>query len=223
MAAQYCIMKHKGQQLDIGKKELKHLVGFQIIDMRTDYLRTLIVGIIAGTVFIIPVGFLTAFLWGVLQGSAVELATTIKIAALISYSLLALWVIKEWRRSHSIRKRLLPLLKEVEKYNRLVSHIETIDRLAEVGNPVQVEDRETVLQGLQAMREQLVRALKTERILRDKPEFQSSEFSLDLTPLYALEVQQQATEYHKVLQDTLQIGVSVQKELQRFITDSKSK
>jgi hypothetical protein len=213
-------MKHQRQQLALSKKELKQLVGFQVADMSTDYLGTLIVGIIAGTVLILPVGLLTAFLWGVLQGSAVELATTIRIAALISYSVLALWILKEWRRSHSIRKRLSPLLKEVEKYNRLVAHIETIDQLAEIGNPVQVEDRETVIQGLQAMREQLVRALKTERILRDKPEFQSSEFSLDLTPLYALEVQQQATEYHKVLQDTLQIGESVQAELQR-IAESK--
>jgi hypothetical protein len=119
-----------------------------------------------------------------------------------------------------MKKRLGSLLKEVKHYNQLVTHIETLDQLADVGNPVQIEDRDTVLKGLSTMREQLVRALKTERILRDKPEFESSEFSLDLASLHALEVQQQATEYSRVLQDTLRIGESVQQELQKFVQEN---
>lgn len=208
--------------LKLSERELKKLTGINVADMNTEYIGTILAGITVGTILLVPVGFLTAFLWGLIQGSAVEFSATVKIAALIVYTPLGLWIGRGLRKSKKMKKRLDPLLKEVKNYNQLVRHIETLDQLADVGNPVQVEDRDTVLKGLYAMREQLVRALKTERILRDKPEFQSSEFSLDLTSLYALEVQQQATEYSKVLQDTLQIGESVQQELQKFVQENNA-
>ncbi len=208
-------------KLKLSHGELKTLTGVNVADMRTEYAGTIIATILAGSLLLIPVGLLTALILWVVQRSIAGFWTTLNIAALFSYLPVGWWAIRNMRTSANVKKRLAPLLQDVDKYNRLVAHIDTLEQLAKIGNPVQVQDRETVLTGLQAMREQLIRALKTERILRDKPEFQSSEFSLDLTALYALEVQQQATEYHKVLQDTLHIGESVQTELQKFIMDHK--
>jgi len=199
--------------LKVSDGELKNITGVNVADIGMEYIGTVIAGIIGGTMLLVPVGFLTALLLRILPGLEVGFWLTIKTAAVLSYLPVMWWGIRNIRKSGHIRKRLKPLLQEVKNYNQLVSHINTIDQLAKAGNPVQVEDRETVVKGIQTMREQLVRALKTERILRENPGFQSSEFSLDLAPLYVLEVQQQATEYHNVLQNTLQIGRNVQQEV----------
>ncbi len=205
-------------KLTLSNGELKTLTGVNVADMGTEFVGTMIATTIAGSLLLIPVGLLTALILGVAQGSIAGFRLTITIAALFSYLPVGWWAFRNMRASARTKKHLAPLLQEVKNYNNLVAHIHTVDQLAEIGNPVQVQDRDTVLTGLKTMREQLVRALKTERILRDKPEFQSSEFSLDLTSLYALEVEQQATEYHKILHDTLQIGESVQTELQKCLT-----
>jgi len=205
-------------KLKLSNGELKTLTGVNVADMGMEFAGTIIATTVAGSLLMIPVGLVTALILGVAQGSIAGFWPTITIAALFSYLPVGWRAFRNMQASVRIKKHLAPLLEEVKNYNNLVAHIHTIDQLAEIGNPVQVQDRDTVLTGLKTMREQLVRALKTERILRDKPEFQSSEFSLDLTALYALEVEQQATEYHKILHDTLQIGESVQTELQKCLT-----
>jgi len=210
-------------KLTLSDGELKTLTGVNVADIGTEFAGTIIAATVAGSLLMIPIGLLTALILGVAQGSIAGFWPTITLAALFSYLPVGWWAFRNMQASGRIKKHLEPLLQEVKNYNDLVAHIHTVDQLAEIGNPVQVQDRDTVLTGLKTMREQLVRALKTERILRDKPEFQSSEFSLDLTSLYALEVEQQTTEYHKILHDTRQIGKSVQTELQKFNTQRNAR
>ena len=49
-------------------------------------------------------------------------------------------------------------------------------------------DRDKVVKALEVMKEDLTRALKTEKILRDNPQFKPEYFSIDLTTLRALQV-----------------------------------
>jgi len=49
-------------------------------------------------------------------------------------------------------------------------------------------NRDKVVKALEVMKEDLTRALKTEKILRDNPQFKPESFSIDLTTLRALQV-----------------------------------
>ncbi|MGD1902299.1 MAG: hypothetical protein ACFB9N_08685 [Geitlerinemataceae cyanobacterium] len=109
---------------------------------------------------------------------------------------------------------LLSLLAEVEKHHQIIANIHTLDRLAEVGNAVGLGDREAAIDALAASRERLIRALKTEKILRDRPEFRPQNFDRELGNLNAARLTTRATEYAQLLDDALSLGVSVERELE---------
>lgn len=115
-----------------------------------------------------------------------------------------------------LQKNLQGLLSEVAKHNQIVRDIDTLDQLQAVGNPVELNNREQVIQALKITKEDLVRALNTERILRENPGFNSERFAIDLTNLRALKVSEQAGEYGRLLNEALQIGVSVQQEMKKL-------
>ncbi len=82
-----------------------------------------------------------------------------------------------------------------------------------------IADREKVLTALQLMREDFVRALKTERIIRDNKELFTNNQELlvnNLTKLQALQVSSQASEYAQILNQSLQIAMSVQTEITKL-------
>ncbi|MBE9227806.1 hypothetical protein IQ264_20495 [Phormidium sp. LEGE 05292] len=115
-----------------------------------------------------------------------------------------------------LQKNLQGLLSEVAKHNQIVRDIDTLDQLQAVGNPVALNNREQVIEALKITKEDLVRALNTERILRENPGFNSERFAIDLTNLRALKVSEQAGEYGRLLNEALQIGVSVQQEMKKL-------
>lgn len=60
------------------------------------------------------------------------------------------------------------LLNDVERYNSVIKAIDINDQIEEAGNPgVSLKERQKVLEALELTRSDLVRALKTERILRE--------------------------------------------------------
>ncbi|MDJ0580090.1 hypothetical protein [Crocosphaera sp.] len=111
---------------------------------------------------------------------------------------------------------LLELFKEVGKYNKIVQDLYVLDQLKEADNPVQINDRESVIEALIITRDGLVRALKTERILRENPTFNPQNFNLDLTSLQAEKTMVKAIEYAELLDNAVQVGVSVQKEMRKL-------
>jgi uncharacterized protein YpiB (UPF0302 family) len=113
-------------------------------------------------------------------------------------------------------KNLVELLKEVNNHNQIIENLHTLDQLQEVGNPVKINDRGTVIEALRITREGLVRALKTERILRENPRFKPEYFNIDLSTLEAEKTTVKAIEYAQLLDDAVQIGVSVQKEMRKL-------
>ncbi|MEH2391605.1 MAG: hypothetical protein V7K21_07955 [Nostoc sp.] len=114
------------------------------------------------------------------------------------------------------------LLNDVERYNSVIRAIDINDQIEEAGNPeVLIKERENVLAALQLTKADLVRALKTERILRENKSFILSNTDLfvnNLATLTAMQVNEQATEHGRLLNEALQIALDVQHEMKRLQT-----
>jgi len=103
----------------------------------------------------------------------------------------------------------------------LDSHIDYCKyQLEEAGNlSVKLKDRERIIEALKLTREDLCRALRTERILRENKKFidhNPALFENNLIALTTLQVDDQASEQGRLLDEALQIALSTQEELRRF-------
>jgi len=124
--------------------------------------------------------------------------------------------ISGWVKFKSVRR----LVNEVDRYSAVIKAVDINDQLEEAGNPgVGLSDREKVIQALGIMKADLVRALKTERILRENKKFIAKHpqlFTSNLTALTALQLSDRASEYGRVLDQALQIAVGVQEEMRKL-------
>lgn len=111
------------------------------------------------------------------------------------------------------------LVWEADKFNNTANNVVVLDKLKEVGNPVQFLDREKVIDALQLTREDIVRAIKTERILRENPNFRPEEFSNNISALKAMQISDKANSYGKYFDETMQVAVSIQDELKRLLNN----
>lgn len=109
------------------------------------------------------------------------------------------------------------LVLEVDKFNNTVNNVFVLDRLREVGNPVAFSDREKIINALRLTREDLVRAIKTEKILRENPNFRPEKFSNNIAALEAMQISDRANSYGEYFDETMQIAVSVQDELKALL------
>ncbi|MGB3513202.1 MAG: hypothetical protein WBA93_29110 [Microcoleaceae cyanobacterium] len=146
----------------------------------------------------------------------------IKIVIGISLGITVCWNIYMWWKTKPLTE-LAKLQNEVKKYNEVIEAVEIIDRLAKVGNlEVNLINREDVIQALQVTRESLICALQTERILRENQDFILRRYELfasienNLAALMNFDVKNQASEYGKLLNEALDIGMSVQKEVRKL-------
>ncbi|MEH1769299.1 hypothetical protein [Nostoc sp.] len=123
---------------------------------------------------------------------------------------------------NNMTKSLHILLNDVNKYNTVIRVIDINDQIEEAGNPeVVIKERESVIEALKLTKADLVRALKTERILRENKNFILSNTELfvnNLATLTAMQVTEQATEHGRLLNEALQIALDVQHEMKRLQT-----
>lgn len=121
---------------------------------------------------------------------------------------------------NSVQQHLLSILKDVDKYNIIIKAIKINDELEEAGNPdLSIDNREKVMEVLNMTRADLVRALKTERILRENKDFIATNpelFANKLTSLTELQFNAQASEHGRLLNEALQIAVSAQEEMRQL-------
>jgi hypothetical protein len=112
------------------------------------------------------------------------------------------------------------LLNDVDRYNSIIKAIDINDQIEEAGNPdVTIQEREKVIAALKLTRDDLVRALKTERILRENQNFilgNAELFANNLAALAAMQVTEKATEHGKFLNEALQIALDVQYEMKKL-------
>ncbi|MEO1561307.1 MAG: hypothetical protein AAFS12_17360, partial [Cyanobacteria bacterium J06632_19] len=82
-----------------------------------------------------------------------------------------------------------------------------------------IKERNRVLEALKYTRADLVRALKTERILRDNKKFivnNSELLANNLATLTQMQVSEQASEHGRLLNEALEIAIDVQQEMKRL-------
>ena len=134
---------------------------------------------------------------------------------------LALIVDDVWKIWLSSRnKHLINLFDDVDRYNAIIKAIEVNDNIEEAGNQkVSIRNREQVIEALHLIREDLIRALKTERILRENKKFVSSNsgmFDTNFRALTALQINDRASEQGRLLNEALQVAVGVQEEMKKL-------
>jgi hypothetical protein len=162
--------------------------------------------------------------------SVVLLCLSLAIASGVVAFFLMAWIRKLWQKSkranpkNQIPQVVIQLFAEVDKCNKAIRDIDIFDQLKDAGNPIKLASREAAIAALRMTRNDIIRALKTERILREHPEFHPDNFDIDLNAFQAVQMRDLAQEYAHVFDTTLQIAIDVQKamaELQNQITETK--
>ncbi|BAZ38770.1 hypothetical protein NIES4101_47120 [Calothrix sp. NIES-4101] len=210
--------------LEISKGEIRRLTGFDADEVfrpsiirdkqkRVQFFLNEILIAIALTPIV--VGFIYAFLILPTIGSSIPLGITLLIFVPI-FVIIGRWL---WRK-FTCPQALTILLDEVDRYHDIIKAIDINDQLNTSGNPQSsINDRIKVISALQLIREDLVRALKTERILRDNKQLLANHQELlsnNLANLQALQVSQDASEYAQILNQSLQIAIDVQTEIRKL-------
>ena len=161
-----------------------------------------------------------------LAGSAVVLTLGFPLHArfLIGFhvAIAVLVILEDFRRVWLSRRSrtLIDLMGEVERFNAAIKAIDINDQLEQAGNPsVKLQQRDRVIAALRLAREDLVRALRTERILRENAGFiqlNAELFATNLETLTAMQVSDRATEYSRLLDEAMQISLGVQAEMRKL-------
>jgi hypothetical protein len=129
------------------------------------------------------------------------------------------WMRTLWQKSRNsdpknqIPKVVSQLFVEVDKCNKAIRDIDVFDQLRDAGNPIKLASREAAIASLRMTRNDIIRALKTERILREHPDFHPDRFDIDLNAFHAVQMRDLAQEYAHVFDATLQIAIDVQKAM----------
>ena len=109
---------------------------------------------------------------------------------------------------------------EVDRFNAVVKAIDINDKIEAAGNTeVRIKERNRVIEALKYTRADLVRALKTERILRENKKFivnNSELLANNLATLTQMQVSEQASEHGRLLNEALEIAMDVQHEMKRL-------
>jgi hypothetical protein len=140
----------------------------------------------------------------------------------LSLAITVAWNVYKWVKAKPLAT-LADLLDEVEKYHEVIQALDIIDRLTAAGNlQANFIKRRDAIEALQITRESLVCALRTERILRENKDFIGRRYELfaniesNLAALMAVDVSDRATEYGRLLNEALEIGMSVHKEVRKL-------
>ena len=142
----------------------------------------------------------------------------------IQILLYLLWKGKSKFLKQNMTNSLRILLNDVERYNSVIKAIDINDQIEDAGNlGVSIQAREKVLLALELTRNDLIRALKTERILRENKSFiitNSDLFTNNLAALASMQVTEEATEHGRLLNEALQISLDVQQEMKNLQSQS---
>lgn len=119
------------------------------------------------------------------------------------------------------RDNLDHLTTEVEKFNVMVRSLHLNDQLQAVGNPgLNSQTRQHLITALKLLRQDLKKAIQTDRILRENRAIvdqlalqQSDLFMTNLPSLQTLQLEAQATDIERDLNNAVQIALEVQTQL----------
>ena len=169
-------------------------------------------------IFCLPIGIVIASGFGIISGEASSAIPFLSVTVSVAIALFALWNFWMWQQSKRL-KLLARLLDEADQYNEIIQAVHILDQLSAVQASVALLDRQEVCKALGLTRASLISALTTEKILRKHRNFVARRHELfssiesNLAMLQTLQVDNQASEYGQFLNAALQIGMSVQQEL----------
>ncbi|NJO76236.1 MAG: hypothetical protein HC833_22290 [Leptolyngbyaceae cyanobacterium RM1_406_9] len=227
------------EELRITQKELENLSGLEVSEVfmggawrpsiirnpkrLLSFLMTEVFTFGLILIFCLPIGLIVARSFGGLTGDASSAAQFLQVSFGVSVAIAFLWNLYMWQKGKSL-KLLAHLLDEVDKHNEIIAAVDVIDELGAIKNStISLIDRGEVLAALTATRESLVCALMTEKILRKHKRFIArrhelfSNIETSLVTLQHLRVTSQADEYGQLLNEALQIGMSVHQEMKQDI------
>ena len=235
-------MRYDLQGLEINQKELQHLTNLPVNDELLIIIKPLLklgklyINKIKGSegATVVFIGFSTFVFSYLLFDIIIKIFVTwITIPSWLLLIVLGFWVsgltqtvlYLIWKSRNKFVKlkmtnSLQILLSDVDRYNTVIRAIDINDQIEEAGNPeVIIKERERVIEALKLTKADLVRALKTERILRENKSFILSNTELfvnNLATLTAMQVTEQATEHGRLLNEALQIALDVQHEMKKL-------
>lgn len=232
-------MRRDLEGLPITKGEIRRISGISVDDLMQNYTlkdrqkrskflykETTVIFGLTGMVFLGSLTFGDVMFWQ-LRGITFDLMianqmpwllfSSMAIASLVvAIAARFFWLKNNTRKAES----LLGILADVEKYNDLIEVIHLNDRLEDVGNPeVEIINRKQVITALRHTRENLVRALKTERIFRENQPVIARNpdlFAHNLTSVEAMQMSDRATERGRLLNEALQIALNAQAEMRKL-------
>lgn len=163
-------------------------------------------------------------LWLTVPSWLLLLVLGLWVGGVTQISLYLLWKKRAKLLKANMTHSLQILLNDVDRYNAIIKAIDINDQIEEAGNPgVSIRERQRVIEALKLTRNDLVRALKTEKVLRENKNFiisNSDFFANNLATLTAMQVTEQATEHGRLLNEALQIALDVQHEMKRLQSQS---
>lgn len=207
--------------LEFSKGELRRLTGvdpdnvfrasiFQNSKKRLKFLSNEI--LIWFTISTIVIGLIYTFIVVFNIGSPNQLAIALLILV-PSVVAVGRWL---WRKK-TCPKRLKNLLDDVDKYHAVIEAIDSNDSLNAERAELNLNNRSLLIEALQLTREDLVKALKAERSLRSNNSSIAPElFNNNLQALTAIQASNQASEYGQILNEVLQINISIQQEMRKL-------
>jgi hypothetical protein len=173
-------------------------------------------------IFTLPVDLLTIRNITTTISQPLVIAQFLQITLGMTVLIALVWNISMWIRAKRLAL-LMHLLDDLDRYHETLDAVNLIDQLESAGNSqVNLSNRNDVLEALRMTRDSLVAGLMTEKILRESQGLLSRRYDLltsietNLTTVRSLEVQHQATEYGRLLNQALQIGISVHHEVQKL-------
>ncbi|BAY99047.1 hypothetical protein NIES37_30260 [Tolypothrix tenuis PCC 7101] len=214
-------MENELQELLLSKKELKELTGIfndnnlPIFQKFVNFIKNILIfiGVFITLKFICYIFFYEEDA----EFFSFVIALIIGLLWIISaYIKHHKFIINNFNGQNQINEQLNNLLKEVEKYNSLIKNITVIQELQNIGHNVSLDNKSNIIEAIKITRNDLIRALKTERILRENPSFKPEEFSINLDSIRALQTAEQADEYGRLFNDALQVAMSVQEEMKKL-------
>jgi hypothetical protein len=142
------------------------------------------------------------------------------ILSLVGVSLLMVMIGNSylWKRIKQL-KRLASLLIEVEKFNAVIHDISLLDQLASAEPRVPfLPDRQAAIEMLQITREGLIHALQVDKLFRQKGLLNRrhelvASLENNLTTLMSLDLATEADDYGRFLNQAMDIGLSVHREM----------
>lgn len=215
-------MRSDLKSLEVTRREFRKLTGISTDAIPMQAPRLSAYRQVAVSISLVFFGFLGVICFWSIAINPVLAAFVILLA--VGISILLMQIANSFYRKalhhYNSMEPLRELIIEIQKHKDVIKAIDIRDQLEDAGNKaIASENRQRVVEALRLTRADLIRALKTEKILRINQAFIAQNpdmFAGNLAAVRALQLNDQAGDWAKLLNQTLQIAVEVQEEMYKL-------